>query len=63
MTLLVTNATVGIPVIAKRKVTPASGARQYIIKAWKDVNNGSLVAGAGGAVTALPGYISVTKAA
>lgn len=47
----------------KRRVTPAAGPRQYIWKAWRSVNNGTINAGAGGALTALPGYISITKAA
>lgn len=54
--------TVGIPVYLRRRLTPASGNRQYIIKAYRTTNNGTIVAGAGGSNVALPGYIKITKA-
>lgn len=50
------------PVTVRRKVTPSNATHTYAIKAWRNVANGTVVAGNGGAVTDLPGYISITKA-
>lgn len=53
----------GVSVLARRKITPAAGARIYTVRGWQaGAGNGTALAGAGGAGVALPGYIRITKA-
>ena len=49
--------------LARRKVTPSSGPRTYIVGAFRNVANGTVGAGAWGAATAPPAYVAITKAA
>lgn len=50
------------PVLVRRKLTPSAGSHTLKITATAGGGDGSILAGAGGVGTNLPGYIRITKA-
>lgn len=58
-----TGGTSGVPVFARRKLTPSAAAHTYSVKAYVDGGTGTVYAAAGGSAgTNMPGYIRITKA-
>ena len=54
-------ASQSFPVLLKRRLTPAAGARTYSIRAFRGGgSNGSVGAGAGGAGVDVPGFVKAT---
>lgn len=51
------------PVLACRRRVPAAGSRTYSIRATVSAGTGSVAGGAGGAGTAMPGFIRITQVA
>ncbi len=49
-------------VLARRFLTPSNASHTYKIKAYRVNSNGTVVAGAGGVDTPLPGYIRIQRA-
>lgn len=59
---VVAGNAVTAPVIGKRRFTPTKGPHTYTVKAYRTTNNGAVIAGVGGSLTQLPGYLRVTRA-
>lgn len=54
-----TASITGTAQLMRRKVTLSAGTHQFIIKAYRASANGTIVAGAGGALTNVPAYLKV----
>lgn len=55
------GSSLAVPVLARRRLTPAAGARVYSVRAFTVGGTGSVGAGAGGSGADVPGFIRITK--
>jgi hypothetical protein len=47
--------------VARRRFTPAAGAKTYSVRGWRTAGAFTVNAGAGGAATYVPGYMLIRR--